>query len=37
VAEKNRDKALAYALAKARVTEADPAAARAWVEKKLPG
>jgi hypothetical protein len=37
VAEKNRDKALAYALAKARVTDTDPAVARAWVEKKLPG
>lgn len=37
VAEKNRDRALAYALAKARVTDTDPAAARAWVEKKLPG
>jgi hypothetical protein len=37
VTEKNRDTALAYALAKARVTDGDPAAARAWVEKKLSG
>jgi hypothetical protein len=35
VVEKHREKALEYALAKARVTDADPAAARAWVEKKL--
>ncbi len=37
VAEKERDRALAYALAKARVTQGDPADARAWVEKKLSG
>lgn len=35
VVEKNRDKALEFALAKARVTDADPLAARAWVDKTL--
>lgn len=35
VVEKNRKTALEYALAKARVTDADPSAARAWVENKL--
>lgn len=37
VQEKNRNKALGYALAKARVTGNDPAKARAWVEKKITG
>lgn len=35
VLEKNRSKALEFALAKARVTDADPLAARAWVDRKL--
>ncbi len=35
VKEKNREKALEYALAKARVIDADPVAARAWVDKKI--
>jgi hypothetical protein len=36
VAQKDRDRALVYSLAKARVTDADPKAARAWVSKKIP-
>lgn len=36
VAQKDRDKALVYSLAKARVTDADPKTARAWVSKKFP-
>ncbi len=36
VAQKDRDKALVYSLAKAGVTDADPTAARAWVSKKFP-
>lgn len=36
VAQKDRKRALTCALAKARVTDADPEAARAWVAKKLP-
>ncbi len=36
VTQKDRTRALTCALAKARVTDADPETARAWVAKKLP-
>lgn len=37
VAQKDRDKARMYALAKARATNGDPKTASEWVSKKIPG